>query len=695
MSYATLLTDEKVAHRYLVKLSPYRRIQSASLFSGSTYSLPVSLGEVVAVIDQGQALTQVSTTSLGAGEFYYDTDNEVLYVRLSGGQNPNTRWVIYQYEINMGTVDAHWYRIPTDIATRTVYWDPVIIEEPRITRNLSDSLAGYVPVQSTSLRVNNAEHFLEKHLVASSFHRAAVDVWHWIGELDTANIKKVLTGYADAFTYSDETVSFKVKDQFDLFSLEYRHPTGEQTYLATDFPSLDKTFEGRPVRKVFGVVDGFQPVNLDYVSESPTTSDNRDWGCVNHDTTIPEKVLTVANSPSSTTTRTYLVSAEGIQVGDTVILDSATDYYREVTVVDKSGTPFIEHAAVGTALSPGDVVRRGFVGHVKIIKENVTYTALYGRDYTVATFGSKVRGFSFVTGLEANLSIPTLQANDRVLARVYGPETYITLGGPFFGSDSEITGNMANPCQLILDLLKTQSLVPDAEINTSSFTTALTDSTDTLGISIPMTAQGTQPKIKDLLIQYLKSGLVRLTLDADRKWYLKAIKPFSSNDRAIDSTEIVDNSFQWDVDYNDLASLVVVEYGRQEASYVGQGFGAETSKKASFESPEALYLHRARKTLNISTLHVDELEATQYAERMSYNFGSHDSSVKLRARSSFFETLIGDVVSVSRPGMPGVGFDQDTYQTKSIVVLSTSRDIESIDLVGTDQDGIQTNISDW
>ena len=696
MTYASLITDEKVTHRYLIKLSPFRRVTGFALVSGSTYSVSFTLGEVVGVSDEGSALTQAVSSSLSAGEFYYDTDTSTLFVRLSGGGNPNSRWVIGNYELTMATFDAHWYRVPTDNTTRTVYWDPGVIDEPKITRNLSDTLAGYVPVQSTSMRINNAEHFLEQHLIGSSFYRSTVEVWHWIGELETTNIKKILLGFTEGVSYSDSTVTFKLKDQFDLFTPEYRHLTGDQQFTVATFPSLDTAYIGRPIRKVYGMVDGFQPVNVDYVSESPTTSDNRDWVCVNGQLFMDEKAPTVPASPASTTTRTYVSSASGLNLGDTVILDGASDYYREVTAVFRGVNPYIEHAATGGALTTGDTVRRGFVGHVKIIKEGVTYTALYGRDYTcnIAMAGT-TSGFSFTTSMEANLSIGTLTPNDRVLARIYGPANSLTLGGPAYGTDSAISGNMATAPQLILDILKNQCGLSDSDINQSLFTAALTDSPDTLGISIPDNGTNAQPKLKDLLIKYLRSGLLRLSIDADRKFYLKAIKPYVSDDNEIDSTNIVDGSFSWDIDYTDLASLVVVEYAEQEGSYSATATQQRDVKTASATSDSASYLHRAKKTTKLETNLVDDTEAQAYADRMSFNFGSHESKVRLKARSAYFETLIGDVLTMGRVSMPGVGTDPETYQTATIVVQGTSRDIESIELTGTDQKGIQDNSGSW
>lgn len=192
-------------------------------------------------------------------------------------------------------------------------------------------------------------------------------------------------------------------------------------------------------------------------------------------------------SPSSTTTRTYLDNAQGITVGDTVLINKTTDESRIVTAVNYTGSDYIEHASLSSgAAANGDTVSRATTARVDIFQQGIKYTALYGRDYSETVDANGAVKFTFVSGLETNLSLPsTLSPTDSLVCRVYGKQNNITLGGPAYGSNDSETGNITLLPSILLDILKRFAGVPESEINTSSFTTLSSDSDDRLGFAIP------------------------------------------------------------------------------------------------------------------------------------------------------------------------------------------------------------------
>ena len=99
MSYADLLEDETVKSNYLAILKPRRRVTDFAVFSGSVYSVSFDYGDVTSVYVDGVALTEAFTTSLSAGQYYWDYDNQTLYVRTSTSGNPNSVSTIVTYAI--------------------------------------------------------------------------------------------------------------------------------------------------------------------------------------------------------------------------------------------------------------------------------------------------------------------------------------------------------------------------------------------------------------------------------------------------------------------------------------------------------------------------------------------------------------------------------------------------------------------
>jgi hypothetical protein len=689
MAYTDLLEEEGINAQYLAVLRPSRRVVSFTLSSGSVYYNDFTYGYVYSVHINGTALTEAGSTSLSAGQYYYDHEASRLYLRKSDSTAPSgSDYIIVTYELHFGTFDCHWYRNPVDSATTTVYFDPVIQDPPEIKSNVSELLFGVLPVLSTSVRLINAEHIFEKHLYDSSFQNKEILIYHWLDELSTANMKLVQKGRMGNVTYNRGQVSIQIFDNLNVFEKEFR---STQEFLnTTDYPALDPAFVGKPVRTVYGVVDGFVPVNIDFVRDNPATSDNRDWiiranGSSNNDIT-----RTVPASPSSTTTRTYVDDATGFKVGDSVWLDKTTDEYRTVTVVDH-GTNYIEHAALSSgAATTGNTVKRGTVGNLFIVQNGVRYVAHYNRDYTLSVHASGALQMTLSSSLESNLSMPaTLSSTDQLYCRVYGKQNAVTLSGSPFGSNSTNYNNLCSLEVILFDILKTYVGLTESEINLTSFTALNVE--DEIGIAIPDKASANYPKVKDVIVKLLKSGLVRLYLDFDQKWKVSALSPITSTSKDITDDEIIRGSIDYDFDYSDVYSDIVVTYNVQETSETG----SENYNLAKVSSSLAKYLHGVSKTFSHESLHIDSSGATTLATRLAYTLGDRQGVMTLGTKNRFFDNTVSDDISVSSEKLPGYDYDGVTENSRDFKVQQIEKSLRRVKIVLSDQKGIQDNSGSW
>jgi len=695
MAYAALLDDESVQSHFLVVLRPRRRATGFTLFSGSVYVSPFDYGDVTSVWDGLTALNANTTAALAAGEYYHDVEASLLYVRLTAGGNPNATWLITAYEIYAGTTSAHHHRVPTDSSSRVVYFDPIVSKAPILKQTTENSEYGFSPVQSSSMTLTNAEHFFERHISETSWINAQCLIYHWLGALDVSNMKLIQNGLVLSTRLAPPSLELRIVDRIDQLSQEWKHPGARPSfYAAADFPGLDPNAVGKPIRAVYGLIlDGFTPVNIDYVGDEPTTSDNRNWAVISGQTGLAELVRTVPAAPASTTTRTYVSSVAGLNLGDSVFLDKATDEYRIVTAV---GANFIEHAALSAAATTGEMVKRGFVGRVTIIQNDVRYLALYGRDYTIdLALPATASGFTFVAGLEANLSMPeTLRPSDRVYCRVYGPTNITTLGGPAFGVDDVRTGNMAHPSQFVLDALKRHLGVGEADLAVATFTQALTDQSSGVGFAIPKGASSTDfPKYRDVIADVLKSTLGKLIIDADGRWSMLTTKPLGAITRTIADDEILTRALQWEYDYSDLVGTVFVEYAYQEA---GAGFSdSDIVLTVSAVSPSGTFLHRSSVTETQRSVWVYAAEAQEMADRLSYILGERRGRVTINTKNRFYDIKLGDNVEVSRVYLPGFAPDGETDYVREHAVVGVDKSRTQVTLTLNDQKGIEDNAGGW
>lgn len=689
MSYATLLNEDGVRSEYLIILKPARRVQGFSIFSGSVYSVAFNYGQVIEVMQNATALTEAFTTSLSVGQFFYDVDAQILYVRMSDSSNPSTKFVTATYEIYAGTSAEHFHRIPTDTSTRQVFYDSTVQQAPVVKQTQSDGLFGFIPVQQTEIKLINAEHSLERHVYDSSFNLRKVDVYHFLDELIPGNVKLVMRGTMGRVGYESGKVSISVTDRTDQFNQEFRNPGGTSFWSDSDFPNLDPNFFGRAIRYVYGRVDGFVPVNLDYLLELPTTSENRTWGVRADKTKLNDITRVVAAAPASTATRVYLTSVSGLMVGDSIRVTKATP---ESTFVTAVGVNFVDVSpafASGAPVNPNTVFRPT-ISRVSIIQNNVRYDALYIRDYTQNIgLATDVLGFDFTTSMESNLTLPqTLSPNDKVFCRVYGKQNDVTLGGPALGGDDTDTANLTAPAPILIDLIKSRLGIPETELDSASFTALQAATTEALSFAIPKGSRNDFPTFKQIISDIIQTLLLRLVIDQDTKIRVALVAPLGSEEKTIDELEVQDASLRYEFSYQDLISLFLVEYGAREQPDDAATSGEQVNVVTA-TSDTARYLHQINKQRTQRSLHLKEADAQVLADHLAAVFGDRQGRLTLSSKNRFFDTELSDTLMVSREKLPGFAFADGTARTRKFSVLSTDKGLRQIQLEMDDQKGVE------
>ena len=696
MTYADNLNEEGINSQYLVVMKPRRLIDSTgwTLVSGTKYTQGFDFGQVIILDDDGTAQTEASDSTLGDGVWYFDADTEILYIDI--GSDPASSDIVVTYEIYVGTFDAHFNRDPLDSDTRVVYYEPLVVRSPQIRQTTTDSLFGFMPTSSAQMVLSNATHLFEKHVYDSSFSFADISIYHWLGDLDTDNMKLVFKGVSRSVGYTDLQITLSMLDRNDIFTQEYRNPVGTSFYTSGVFSDLDPTFENRPIRRVYGVVDGFVPVNVDFLEDNPTINDNRRWICIQDETNLGSVTATVPASPVSTISRTYLDSADGIRVGDAAWFNKAANEYKHVTAVNKTGNHYIDHDNLAAACVSGDTVKRSFVGNMVIIQDGVTYRPFFGRDYTEYTDATnKVAGFDFKTTLESGpLGMPsTLKPSDLVYCRLYGNQNAVTLGGSPFGSDSADTGNLTQAVVIMFDLLKNLGLA-ESEIDTAAFTSLQSSLTDQIGLAIPQESTQDFPTYKTLLNSIMQTVLLKIFLDDDDKWSTYQTGPLGSVAKSIEDDEILRGTVRYQFKYADLLSKVIIEYAKREINEKHQPGGNNVSRETS-TSTNAERLHKIERQKTFQSLHFLSSEASTLASRLRYVLGERSGRFRFATKNRFFDTELGDNIKIVRARLPGFEYDQDTDREREFTTLSTAKGLTRIDIELEDQKGIEDNSGSW
>lgn len=709
MTYASLLSSEGIESQYLVVIKP-RRLASVTwtLVSGTKYKQSFSFGEIVALSDDGTSQTQASSSSLSDGVWYHDTSDDFLYIDI--GSNPALSDIVYTYELYFGTFDAHFYRDPLDNSTRVVYFEPLITKSPQISQSSTDDLFGVLPTVTTSITISNTTQFIQEHVYESSFNNAEIKIYHYLDELTVANTKLVAKGFCGNVNYRENETSIEVFDNRALFEKEFRHNIGLSFFATSALAGLDPDFEGKPIRKVYGVVDKFIPVNIDYNASNASSTNNRDWICTNPHNNLGSITATVPASPSSTVTRTYLASANGIVVGDSVKLNfTSGTYYRIVTAVNKTGSHYIEHATVGGAnqAQTNDTVYRSFISKVTILRNGFApLVLLYGQDYTEYTDSTnKLCGFTLVDNFEAsysgsgeifqsNSNSPYLQTTDIVFCRIYGHTNQETLSASPFGSNSTTTGTLTQAIVILYSLLKNNLSLSESQIDTGTFTTLQSTVTDEIGFAIPRKNGEDFPRYKEIISDILQTILIKFLIDDDNLYSLSVTAPMGAYTKSIEDDEILSDSFEYLFDYKDIISDVIVEYEPKEISATNQSGNVFYSKVTS-TSNLATRLHDVTKQKSFQSLHFIESEAQTLADHLAFALGDRRGRIKFKTKNRFFDSQINDVVRISRDRQPGFSFVDGTNQNRDGVIVSAFKGLNEIVIEIDDQKGIEDNSGSW
>lgn len=695
MSYSTLLLEEGIKSQFLAVIKPRIRISDLTLITGTKYSSNFSLGKIIQVKENGVLKTEASSSSLGDGSWYYDSINKKLYFDFSHAITSQV--IVATYEIYLGTFDAHWNRLPNDLNSEVVYWEPLIVKSPQVFQSVSDTLFGFMPSKSSQLIISNATKYLQPFLYDSSFLDADIDLYHWLKELDENNIKLIFKGICGSVSYNDSQVTITILDRNKIFENEYREKTGISFFGTDRFPNLDPDFRNRPIRNVYGVVDGFIPVNIDWVSGTITTSDYRDWVCIADETYLCSISTTVPASPSSTNTRTYVSSVDGFRVGDSIyIYDTDHPGQSTSTLITAIGANYIDHDSITHAAHVNDVVYRSFVGNVKIVRSGVEYTCLYMRDYTeLIDSTNKVAGFIFTASMESNIGLPTtIIDSDLVYARVYGHKNTETINSNPFGLDSTTTNNLTNGIVILYEILKNHLGLSENEINLTSFQTLQNTTSDELGFAVPKLTSNDFPKYRSLITDIAGSLLLKVFLDNDNKWSISKLAPITSTTKTIEDDEILKGSFTYDFKYDDILSETIVSYAQKEVSNKNQ-ISPNSFSSVNALSNLAKYLHNISRQKTFYSLHFKESEAQVLANRLSYIFGERQTDVEFKTKNRFFDTTLDNKIEVSRSRMPGFDYDIDINRTRNFDVLNTEKSLNNITITMTDQKGIEDNSGSW
>lgn len=669
----------------------YRRLFTKARVSG--YTVVENAAVILSYAEQSSLDGVVS----GQNTWFYDEETSYLYVNEFYIDNVDN-WLETDfrrritYDIYVATDAVYWHRTPTDATKSKRYFEPWITQAPSFASDSSDFLQGTFSNSVGGLVVANEEGFFDDIVNVDCFYNARFRFYHLLGDPSVANASLIFSGLIDQVEYKVDSIGLRLIDENIFARLVFNGAFTRHSTEAVFFPSSSE-FDGKLVPKLYGFMHVVRCVNIS-LDKSVTTSGNRLWAThawADLSSSENNVTTTVLASPSSTATRTYITDATGIQVGDLVRIDTSPDsMYVIVTLVNKTGTNYIEHLSVGITAGSGDFVIRESLDLVYILQNGVVYNAYATRDFVASNDGTYGR-ITFLSSMEANVGISDLSPDALIFCRVHAE----TMPSGFeFGADSELTGGMSNPIMILYHLLINSNVPADD----TDFTAIYNDNVDVdIGLILPESrSDETIPTIKTAIKDILASMLLLMFIKNNGNYGLRQLKPFDQDttDHVLYDEDII--VFAETTRHDNSAKTVVAQYGQTDADI---SYKSPTTRYLTLETTldtDNNNLFLIDRTRTIKMRFIDEAQTQIWSNRISYIVNTPSTKIECQLyvnKGSLIE--VGDVVEVHRLHLPPFAYDGETVHTKKFRVLAVRKTTEIVTLTLDDQKGIEDNASNW
>lgn len=304
-------------------------------------------------------------------KFYYDG----AFVWFD--HDPSSNYITHFFELYFGT---RGFKLPRDLnlagSADIVYFEPRIQGNPSFTKTAKDRITGISVNGDTSFNLINTNEDifdpLDTMLETYSFVNKRIEIYRYLSEEDSQDIVKLFKGTLIGWTIGRQDILFSAKDDIKRLDNFFQ----DDEYNTTDFPNCDPAFLGLVQRTIFGE-SMVACVNIDYVDDGPTTSDNRVWRISSHpnysvkEVWVREKKLTLTTHYTLNANKneiTLINNLEAVFSWDTIsafdvvyalvegkmdgslnLIDNASDIVKEILIGSGFATSELDLTAFATA----------------------------------------------------------------------------------------------------------------------------------------------------------------------------------------------------------------------------------------------------------------------------------------------------------------------------------------------------------
>lgn len=255
--YQNQAASEKIT---LAVVQVSSRLMGWALHSGSVYKLQnVRFSVIESVSDSGNEYAVGSSSALSAGQYFFDRASQTLFIRTTGSDNPNGRFIVARANLHFANVSV---TLPHDLADGyEVFWEPMVKEtsnfgvEIDTINQTSEAIEG-----SGTLTLYNDQDFWPANFDKLTFDNGLCRIYSYNRDLEPSDARLIFKGKINKKTYSPGAITLALQDIIS----ELKTPLTLGTIADLEARTGSDLAEARQ-RLIIGRVFGHVPVNIDQV----------------------------------------------------------------------------------------------------------------------------------------------------------------------------------------------------------------------------------------------------------------------------------------------------------------------------------------------------------------------------------------------------------------------------------------------
>jgi hypothetical protein len=210
-------------------------------------------------IKQGTVnLTEAESSTLSAGQWFFDAKEKRLYVRMSDDSNPKTKNVTCTFRFFFSDGP---YKLPYDLQDgEVVEYESRIESIGSLGQQLDDQNTGIVLESSSNVTMINTDGYFDEIFDTLIWEHQPISFYSWSPLIPASEAFKLFDGLIESKDFSTSSVTFRVKDFVFKLKTKLNMPL-----FSSDDWTISPSMEGKPMRRIYGQVKQMQCTGVDQV----------------------------------------------------------------------------------------------------------------------------------------------------------------------------------------------------------------------------------------------------------------------------------------------------------------------------------------------------------------------------------------------------------------------------------------------